>query len=275
MEGLENFREGNGSQKERATIGVHLKQCPFCMNHLLELQELEFLAKERGWENPPLRRVKEFKQVVAKKTWKPNLKVDWMKIQYWLTPRWAVSSALTNAAVVLFFFGYLEVRSLVEEEQAKRINLEQELNQKTLEAKQRAAELKEKTENERQLQAQIQELTVARQRRTADEEPTERQAEQGVGDTAKPVFRGGPAPRPEAPAQYRSAPIPPSVGDATLYAVVRTTLVLAEARAGASILRTLSKGTFVRVMGENGQYLQVEFSQGRYGYVLRRDVKRA
>lgn len=275
VEVLEDFREGNGSEEARASIGIHIKQCTSCMNHLLELQELEFLAQERGWGIPPPHRVKEFKQVVAKKTWNPNLNVDWIKIQYWLTPRWAVSSAIACVVVALFVFDYLEVRSLVEEEQAKRIVLERELKQKSVEARQTAVEIEKKEEKERQLQAQIRELTVARPRHTADEQPAERQREQEVSETTKPRFRGGPELRSEVPAQQQQAPLLRSMGETTLYTVVRATPVLTEARTGALTLRTLSKGTFVRVVGEKGEYLQVEFSQGHYGYVLRHDARRA
>jgi uncharacterized protein YgiM (DUF1202 family) len=39
------------------------------------------------------------------------------------------------------------------------------------------------------------------------------------------------------------------------------------------VLITLSKGQLLHVIGEEGDFVKVEFSRGRSGYVLRRDVE--
>jgi uncharacterized protein YgiM (DUF1202 family) len=54
---------------------------------------------------------------------------------------------------------------------------------------------------------------------------------------------------------------------------VQSTQVLSAPRTGADVLTTLSKGQLLHVIGEEGDFVEVEFSPGRSGYVLRRDIE--
>lgn len=111
---LGEFLDGKGPPEERQTLELHLRSCPSCLNHLIELQELAYLAK--AGEEPPRAVVEAVKQMILAETGQLGhaqasarqrarlaVTTTWETVREWAAPRFfgKVVAAVAVAVIVI------------------------------------------------------------------------------------------------------------------------------------------------------------------------------
>lgn len=106
---LEHFLDGKGQDDERQQLDAHIRACPWCVNRLNELQEIDFLA-QKG-EKPPADVVEAVKRMLTEPDSQPvsvpqRFQSAWESVWEWLSPSsFGGYAAAAAAAAVLIVVG--------------------------------------------------------------------------------------------------------------------------------------------------------------------------